>query len=116
MDQVFREMGEALHSVGVENYRLVVSDDVTTEHERNSRRYAQMYVDRGVPVFEFGEQMVWLPSAQRQGLYVHEIGHYLDPDPQRTEDGADVAGMRAFDCLILYDRRWPGKGLQTAVR
>lgn len=117
MDQVFAEMGQALQYAGVDNYRLVVADDVTQEHERDTRRYAQMYVDkRGVPVFEFADQMVWLPPQHREGLYVHEIGHYLDPDPRKTEDGADAAGMAAFDCLIFYDRRWPGKGLQAAVR
>jgi hypothetical protein len=116
LKQVFQEMGEMLERVGVYSYRIEVVDDVTQEHARNSRRYAQMYVDdRGVPVFEFAEQMVWLPYPQRAGLYVHEIGHYLDPDPRKTEDGADAAGMVAFDCLIFYDRRWPGKGLQTAV-
>lgn len=89
---------------------------LTAEHRRNPRRYAQVGLEEDPIIFEFADQICELPVEYRMGLYIHEIGHVLDPDPAKTEDGADRAGMRAFDCLIVYDHRWPGKGLQTAVR
>lgn len=93
--------------------KVVIHDPLTREHERNPRRYAQCIPDE--MVFEFADQYRWLPWEYRLGLMAHEIGHVVDPDPRKTEEGADYWGMQSLGVLITYDHRWPGKGLQVAV-
>lgn len=115
IEQMEDEIDLFCRAAGIWEWSWSIHAPLTKEHERNPRRYAQMYEENGKPVFEFADQTRWLPAEYRAGLYIHEIGHYLDQDPKKTEDGADACGMIAFDCLILYDHRWPGKGLQTAV-
>jgi hypothetical protein len=97
-------------------YSVRIDDALTREHLRNSRRYAAVTAHAESPTFFFAEQTLWLPFEYRLGLIAHEIGHVIDPDPLKTEDGADRHGMAALDLLITYDCRWPGKGLQVAVR
>lgn len=109
--QVRRELKEACDVAGIEDFTWTISDEVTREHERNPRRYAQVALGP-VPHFEFAEQFRELPYPYRLGLYAHEVGHVLRPG---SEDDADRAGMEALGVLIVYDRRWPGKGLQVAV-
>jgi len=83
--------------------------DLDEEHARNARRYAQ--VIPSMMQFEFAEATLCLPKRYRDALIAHEIGHVLDP--HGTEDDADVAAHRAFGKRIKYDKRWPGKGLQS---
>lgn len=86
---------------------------LTEEHRQNPRRYAQCIPGAGI--FEFADQFRLLPWPYRLGLYAHEIGHVVDPDPRKTEDAADYWGGEVLDLTITYDHRWPGKGLQVAV-
>lgn len=109
------ELAQACERAGfTRDYDVQIDDALTEEHRMNPRRYAAVSVS-GRTVFYFAEQVLSLPFSHRMGLYAHEIGHVLDPDPNKTEDGADRHGMIALDLLILYDHRWPGKGLQVAV-
>jgi hypothetical protein len=92
---------------------------LTELHERNHRRYAQVYFpggDRfagnGVARYEVAEQIRWLPARQLRAVLGHEVGHELAPTA--GEAGADQAAERALGMKITYDPRWPGKGLQRA--
>ena len=82
------------------------------EHRLNPRRYAQV-LPGAFPLFEFSRAILWLPDEQRIGVLAHEVGHVLAPGT--GEDGADMAAQDHLGIGIVYDRRWPGKGLQTAV-
>lgn len=116
-EQLVDELAECVERSPMEGaWEVVIDDELTEEHLRNPRRYAAVTAHAPVPCFAFAEQVLLLPYSHRLGLYAHEIGHVLDPDPKKTEDGADLHGMLALDLLIVYDHRWPGKGLQTAVR
>lgn len=96
-------------------------NDLAALHEREPRRYAQVYsppgppqfAGRGRPRFEFAEQARWLPAPHRLGLVAHEVGHVLAGD-DGSEEGADRAAAERLGVKIGYDRRWPGKGLQVA--
>jgi hypothetical protein len=79
------------------------------EHARNARRYAQ--VIPSTMQFEFAQATLCLPKKFRDALIWHEIGHVIDP--HGTEDDADTAAHRVSGKRIKYDRRWPGKGLQS---
>ena len=115
-DQLVKELGECCERAGIDfPYYVEIDPELTAEHERNPRRYAAVTARADVPTFYFAEQTLLLPYPNRLGLYAHEIGHVLDPDPDKTEDGADLQGMLALDVLIIYDHRWPGKGLQAAA-
>lgn len=116
-DQLVAELAECIEQSPLEGpWEVMLDDDLTAEHLRNPRRYAAVTAHAAVPCFAFAEQTLMLTYPNRLGLYAHEIGHVLDPDPAKTEDGADMHAMAALDLLIVYDHRWPGKGLQTAVR
>jgi len=121
-DQLAEELAEVFRSGArrsghvVRGFGVEIDDALTAEHLQNPRRYAAVTASAPEPTFYFAEQTLWLPESHRLGLYAHEVGHVLDPDPRKTEDGADLAGMTALDLLIVYDHRWPGKGLQVAVR
>jgi len=82
-----------------------------------ARRYAQVrFASHGV-IAEFDPAILWLPRAHRLGLIAHEIGHALLGPGPHTEDQADAAAAAKFPLgRIVYDRRWPGKGLQKWVR
>lgn len=114
-DQMYRELCWVCDLGGVEEFDLVLDPGVTAEHERNPRRYAQVTAHEELPLFEFAEQTLLLPWPNRLGLYAHELGHVLDPDPEKTEEGADATALRALGIEVDYDHRWPGKGLQVAV-
>ena len=115
-DQLVAELRDATVQADLGlTFDVEIDPELTAEHERNPRRYAAVTARDATPTFFFAEQMLWLPYPHRLGLYAHEIGHVLDPDPAKTEDGADLHGMLALDLLIVYDCRWPGKGLQVAV-
>jgi hypothetical protein len=111
-EQVRRELADLYHQAGyVGPVDLAWTDELRQTHNRNTRRYAQVMPFLEVPHFEFAPQMTYLPRANRRALEAHEIGHVLDP--YADEDGADEAARRALGIRIRYDRRWPGKGLQT---
>lgn len=112
-----QELAAACRYAGIERWVLAWPPSLEREHRANPRRYAQwMELPDGGSLFEFAPQVCALPWAQRLGLIAHEVGHALDPDPAKTEDGADAYGMAALNLLIVYDLRWPGRGLQTAIR
>lgn len=113
-DQMFAELGWVCDMGGIDDFDLQLDPGVTAEHERNPRRYAQVTALDNPPLFEFAEQTLVLPWRHRLGLYAHEVGHVLDPDPAKTEPGADQTALRELGIQIGYDRRWPGKGLQVA--
>lgn len=117
LDRLYDELGWVcdLPRVPIDDFDVVLDPGVTAEHEQNPRRYAQVTASHRPPLFEFGEQILLLPWPQRLGLYAHEVGHVLDPDPEKTEPGADETAYRELGIKIGYDRRWPGKGLQVAV-
>lgn len=115
--QVRDELAGVCALADINSFRLVFSDEVTREHKRNPRRYAQVMPWTQPPVFEFADQVRLLQWEHRLGLYAHEVGHVLaGRNGEHTEDEADIAAMEVLDLIILYDQRWPGKGLQTAVR
>lgn len=115
MAQVGVEMTQLCLVAGIEDFEIVFDPEVSAEHERNPRRYAQVNLAPPRPVFEFAEQICALPYPYRLGLYAHEVGHVLDPDPEKTEPGADLAAYEFLGIVIVYDCRWPGKGLQKAL-
>jgi DNA-binding MarR family transcriptional regulator len=87
---------------------VMLTEQLTQLHCKNSRRYAQVIPNR--LQFEFALQTLWLPAAHRGGLIAHEIGHVLAPEG--SEDDADRAAHKVLGIKITYDKRWPGKGLQ----
>ncbi len=115
--QMKSELAEVCRLAGVDDFEMKISKAVTREHKRNARRYAQVELG-GVPRFEFADQTRKLYYPHRLGLYAHEAGHVLAwaAQGEHDEDTADAYGMAALDLIIVYDRRWPGKGLQTAMR
>ena len=84
-------------------------------NEKDPRRFAE--VDPYALHFHFASEILNLPKAQQDGLIMHELGHVLcrDLPAGGTEEDADRAAEETFGVLIVYDKRWPGKGLQTAV-
>lgn len=114
-DQLYHELCWVCDLGAIDDLDVVIDPEVTAEHEQNPRRYAQVTASHSPPVFEFAEQTLRLPWANRLGLYAHEVGHVLDPDPNKTEPGADQTARRELGITIGYDHRWPGKGLQVAV-
>lgn len=114
-DQLYHELCWVCDLGGIDDLDIVIDPSVTAEHEQNARRYAQVTASDRPPVFEFADQTLVLPWPHRLGLYAHEVGHVLDPDPDKTERGADETAHRELGITIGYDRRWPGKGLQVAV-
>ena len=114
-DQLQSELAETAKQARFgRRFRVSIDEALTEEHERNTRRYAAVTPQEAVPTFFFAEQTLWLPYRYRLGLYAHEIGHVL-AHPDHNEDSADAHGMAALDLLIVYDHRWPGKGLQVAI-
>lgn len=114
-DRLYEELCWVCDMGGIGDFDVVLEPAVTAEHERNPRRYAQVTAHDDPPLFEFADQTLRLPWHNRLGLYAHEVGHVLDPDPQKTEPGADRAALERLGIEVGYDRRWPGKGLQVAV-
>lgn len=114
-DQLYDELCWVCDLGRIEELDVALDAPLTAEHERNPRRYAQVTAMDDPPTFEFAEQMLRLPWPNRLGLYAHEVGHVLDPDPKKTEPGADATAQRELGITIGYDHRWPGKGLQVAV-
>jgi len=110
--QIEREFRAACAKAGISDPTIRVYPPLTEEHRRNPRRYAQCIPHEHL--FEIAEQYRYLPWRYRLGLMAHEIGHVIDPDPEKTEDAADFWGGRALGIKIVYDHRWPGKGLQMA--
>lgn len=90
-----------------------LSDDLDRTHCRNSRRYAEVVPGRRA--FFFAPQVLWLPRANRLGLIAHEIGHVLAFEELGMDHDERVADEAALEIgvEIRYDRRWPGKGLQS---
>jgi hypothetical protein len=113
----FHELQTLLLSAGVHGPSAVLVDlsfpeELRARHEKDARAYAEIQPE--TMVFRFAPQALYLPEANRLGLMAHEIGHLLDP--AATENGADEAAERALGVRILYDPRWPGKGLQRLRR
>lgn len=114
-DQLYCELCWVCDLGEVDELDVVLDPSVTAEHLKNPRRYAQVTALDDPPTFEFADQILLLPWSHRLGLYAHEVGHVLDPDPNKTEPGADATALRELGIRIGYDRRWPGKGLQVAL-
>lgn len=114
-EQMCAELSWVCDLADLRDFDIVLEPSVTAEHEKNPRRYAQVTANDDPPQFEFAEQTLRLPWPHRLGLYAHEVGHVLDPDPKKTEPGADQTALKALGIRVGYDRRWPGKGLQVAV-
>jgi hypothetical protein len=111
-DRLYQDIANILDRVPVANSLIwTIRDSLDKEHQRDARRYAHVYVEK--VKIEFASQVLWLPRAQRIGIIAHEIGHILTPGG--TEKDADVAAANVIGVRITYDRRWPGKGLQTAL-
>lgn len=111
--QLAAELRDLLITAGIDPHQATIefSPALDAEHRRNARRYAAVMLSG--PTFSFAEQTLWLPPAQRRGLLAHEVGHVLTPGG--TEADADRAAADVLGIRIGYDRRWPGKGLQTAI-
>jgi hypothetical protein len=110
--QLANELGQMLRRAGLDPGTATIEfpDRLDAEHAQNPRRYAEVLV--GKRAFRFARATLWLPQAQRRGLLAHEVGHVLTPGG--TELDADMAAWEHLGVKITYDRRWPGKGLQTA--
>lgn len=93
------------------SYGVGLSAKLEALNRRNPRRFAEVDVSRRS--FYFAPQVLLLPRPQRLGVIAHEIGHVLAGSRPHTERHADLAAWAGLDVAILYDRRWPGKGLQT---
>ena len=113
MARLAAELRDLLVVAGIDPHRATIefSPALDAEHRHNPRRYACVNTSR--PAFSFARATLWLPQAQRRGLLAHEVGHVLVPNG--TEADADRAAYRVLGIRIGYDRRWPGKGLQTAL-
>lgn len=92
-----------------ERYTLRFADHVSARHAKDPRAYAEVHAETAD--FAFAHEARELPDENRIALIAHEIGHVLDP--YATENGADRAAERALGIRIVYDPRWPGKGLQA---
>jgi len=81
-------------------------------NEESPRSYAE--VDPEALYFAFAPQVLELDWQHRRGLIMHELGHVLCHHLPNggTERDADVAAERVFGERIIYDKAWPGKGLQ----
>jgi len=101
-----------LDEKGLKRVRLEFPAELGRRHEGDARAYAEVEPE-GLR-FRFAPQVRALPEANRLGLIAHEVGHLLDP--AATESGADEAAERALGVHIVYDPRWPGKGLQALER
>jgi len=88
---------------------VTFTKELEQTHNRNHRRYAQCIP--ALYTFEFAPQTLYLPKRYRTALIAHELGHCLAPDGD--EDDADQAALQHLGIRITYDKRFPGKGLQT---
>lgn len=91
---------------------LEFPEELGVRHEGDPRAYAE--VNPHELLFRFAPQALLLPEENRLGLLAHEVGHVIDP--LATENGADRAVERRLGVRIVYDPRWPGKGLQRLVK
>lgn len=98
--------------------KITFPKELTSEHCRNSRRYAQVFWVKDSVTFEFAAQTLWLPDPYVVGLIAHEIGHVLVGriSTEHTENDADAAAQIVLGIRIDYDKKnFPGKGLQIAL-
>lgn len=110
------EFEELAQQAGItEVCALDFSDHMAERNRRDPRSFAE--VDPHGLKFYFAIQILELPSPHRTGLIMHELGHVLCKDLPGggTEEDADRAACECFGSLIIYDKAWPGKGLQCAV-
>ncbi len=105
---------------------IAFSSKLEETHRKDPRRYAECVQEPGVrgnvgrkggtcrTIF-FARSILSLPAAHRLGLIAHECGHLAlwDSHPDHSEDDADDAALAFFGVRVSYDKRWPGKGLQT---
>lgn len=112
--ETFRaELAEMLLRGGLDprQAKLRWPQELDFEHWEHPRRYAQVHVP--TMTFEFAHAVLWLHDSHRIGLLAHEVGHVLTDGT--TEEAADRAAERVLYVPIVYDLRWPGKGLQCAA-
>jgi len=103
------ELANTLRRAGIDRpFTLTFADHVSARHARDPRAYAEVHTDS--LGFAFAHEAKTLPDENRLALIAHEVGHVVDP--LATENGADRAAERALGIRIVYDPRWPGKGLQ----
>jgi len=103
------ELADTLRRAGIDRpFTLTFADHVSARHARDPRAYAEVHCES--LTFAFAHEARELPDENRLALIAHEVGHAVDP--LATENGADRAAERALGIRIVYDPRWPGKGLQ----
>lgn len=108
-----REEAQAvMQAAGLPAYPVQHFRPLDEEHRRNARRYAQVRTGDN-PRMEFAGAIRELAPEHRLGLYAHEVGHLLFPSGGEAD--ADMAAYGLLGVHIGYDRKWPGKGLQTAI-
>lgn len=110
--QIQKEAQAILAAAGLPKYQVVYFGPLDEEHRRDRRRYAQVRVNEN-PRMEVAKAFRELAPEHRLGLYAHEAGHLLWPGGGEAD--ADQAAEGLLGVRIGYDRRWPGKGLQTAI-
>lgn len=110
--QIQHEAQAVMRVARLPSYPVVQYAPLDAEHARNPRRYAQVRAGPS-PRMEVARAIQELPPEQRLGLYAHEVGHFIWPSGGEVD--ADMAAEGLLGVRIGYDRRWPGKGLQTAV-
>jgi len=112
-EEFAEEFAELAYEAGIEDICAIDFPEYMRErNDEDPRSFAE--VDPWQLEFYFAPQVLDLPWTHRRGLLMHEIGHVLARDLPNggTEDDADHAAREVFGETIIYDRRWPGKGLQ----
>jgi len=106
------EFCELADQAGIEDTCAI---EFTSEVRTSPRSYAA--VEPHDLHFYFAPETLELPWEHRRGLIMHELGHVLCKDMPRggTEDDADRAALECFGEKIVYDKNWPGKGLQCVL-
>jgi hypothetical protein len=120
-DEVYDQLQSLREQAGLRGHPMLSwPSSLARLHEKNARRYAQVYfpggerfAGNGDARYELAEQARWLPAPHLRGVLAHEVGHEL-AGPEGSEADADAAVEGALGLKLSYDRRWPGKGLQRA--
>lgn len=112
-EEFAEEFSDLAYQAGIRATCAIEFPEYMADRNRRSpRSYAE--VDPHALYFAFAPQVLELPWQYRRGLLMHEIGHVLcrDMDGGGTEGDADKAAEHVFGERIIYDKSWPGKGLQ----
>lgn len=107
------EFAALAHRAGIKDECAIdLSERMRRRNENDCRAFAE--VEPWNLHFHFAPQVLELPWQHRRGLIMHELGHVLCRDMPEggTERDADLAAQDCFGERIIYDKDWPGKGLQ----